>query len=253
MKRRSADNGVLAALPAGARAVLEPQLEFCEFRQGRVIYQPHDAIERMYFPIDGVLSILTVMADGAAVETATVGREGAVGLSSALAPVHSHGRTISQTPGAMFVLPSTAMRAVAAESAAVREVIVRYADVVLRQAQQSTACNILHDVEERFCRWLLTCDDRVQGARVELTQEFLAMMLGVQRTTVSQVASSLQAAGLIRYNRGRIDILDRPALELRSCECYDVVRRETRAFLPTAGDRLTPTTSEDSAEIADAS
>lgn len=237
-------------MPAGVRASLAADLSLVELRQGDLVFEPDAPVDRAFFPVTGVLSVLTVLQDGSAVETATVGREGAVGLSAALASVRSHGRTIAQTPAAAYRAPEEVLRALAAESAPLRELIVAYGDLSLSQAQQSTACNISHDVEERFCRWLLTCDDRVRGARVELTQEFLAMMLGVQRTTVSQVASQLQAAGLIRYNRGRIDILDRPELERRSCECYDVIRRRTREFLPLSASGLTPTTREDSAELA---
>ena len=238
-------------MPAGVRAALEPDLTLVEMRQGDVVFEPEAAVECAFFPVTGVLSALTLLQDGSAVETATVGREGAVGLSSALTTTRSHGRVIAQTPATVFRVKDAVLRTLAAESAPLRELIVAYADLMLAQAQQSTACNISHDVEERFCRWLLTCDDRVRGARVELTQEFLAMMLGVQRTTVSQVASQIQAAGLIRYNRGRIDILDRPELERRSCECYDAIRRRTRAFLPLPASGLTPTTREESAELAE--
>ena len=241
MKRRSSDNAVVAALPAGPRAVLQEELRLREFAQGEVFYDAGSPIRDVHFPVDGVLSVMTVMRNGAAVETATVGREGAVGLSGGLAPLFAHGRVIGQAPGAVFSAPAEVLRRLAAESAPLRELIVRYAEGVLAQAQQSVACNTLHDVEERFCRWILTCDDRVQGPRVNLTQEFLAVMLGVQRTTVSQVASTLQAEGLIRYSRGRIDILDRAALERRACECYGVIRRTMRTMLPAVDDALVPT------------
>ncbi len=249
MKLSFSDNALLAAMPAGVRAMIEPELELRPFGHGFPFYEPEAAIERVWFPLDGVISIVTVMADGSSVETATVGREGAIGLGSVIAPIRAHGRTIGQAPGQTVSLPSEMLRRLAIESAPLRELAMRYYEVVLAQAQQSVACNTLHDVEERLCRWILTCDDRVRGGRVELTQEFLAMMLGVQRTTVSQVASGLQAAGLIRYNRGRIDILDRPGLLLRACECYEVLRRRARAFLPQSADAATPTTAKESAEL----
>lgn len=241
MRRRSLDNGLIAALPAPIRAALERELHLREFGHGHVFYEPGSAIRDVHFPVDGVLSVLTVMADGSAVETATVGREGAVGLNASLTPIRAHGRVIGQAPGAVFSAPSDALARLADASAEVRALIVGYGEVALAQAQQSVACNTLHTVEERFCRWILTCDDRVQGGRVDLTQEFLAMMLGVQRTTVSQAASSLQASGVIRYNRGRIDILDRPALERRSCECYAAVLRATQRLVPKSAEALTPT------------
>ena len=241
MRRRSSDNALVAALPAAARAALDGELQLCEFGHGHVFYEPGAAIRDVHFPVDGVLSVLTVMSDGAAVETATVGCEGAVGLSSCLTPTWAHGRVIGQAPGAVFSAPSDVLRRIAADSPEVRGLIVAYMEVALAQAQQSVACNTLHGVEARFCRWLLTCDDRVRGGRVDLTQEFLALMLGVQRTTVSQVASSLQAAGLIRYNRGRIDILDRAELEGRACECYEAVRRSLERLTPRSVEALTPT------------
>lgn len=249
MAKQSDENAILAAMPVGVRAALEPELTPEGFGHGRLFYRPGEPIRTAYFPVDGVLSIVTEMADGAAVETATVGRESATGLSAALAPISAHGRTIGQAPGVVLSAPVETLRRLAAESAPLRELFVRVGEVTLSQAQQSVACNILHDVEERFCRWLLTCDDRVKGGRVDLTQEFLAMMLGVQRTTVSQVAAQLQAAGLIRYARGRIEILDRAGLKLRSCECYEVVRGKMRAFLPASADALTPTTSLDEANL----
>lgn len=241
MKRRSSDNALVAAMPAAVRTALDGELQLREFGHGYVFYEPGAAIRDVHFPVDGVLSVLTVMADGAAVETATVGREGAAGLSSGLTPIWAHGRVIGQAPGAVFSAPSDVLRRIATESLELRSLIVGYMEVGLAQAQQSVACNTLHSVEARFCRWILTCDDRVQGRRVELTQEFLAMMLGVQRTTVSQVASALQAAGVIRYNRGRIDIVDRPELEGRACECYAAVRRTMERLTPRSAEALTPT------------
>ncbi len=228
-------------MPAGVRAALEPELRPISFGHGHLFHAPDTLIDEMHFPVDGVVSVLTELADGSAVETATIGREGVVGFASAFLPIRAHGRTIGQAPGAAFAVPSALVRSLAAESAPLRALVVGYGELVLAQSQQSAACNISHDVEERFSRWLLTCDDRVRGGRVDLTQEFLAMMLGVQRTTVSQVASTLQAAGLIRYNRGRIDILDRAGLEQRSCECYAAIRRRMRRFLPAEADGLTPT------------
>ena len=249
MKRRSADNAVIAALPAAARLALDGELQLREFGHGDVLYEPGAPIRDLHFPVDGVLSVITVMSDGSAVETATVGREGAVGLSSCLAPIWSHGRVIGQAPGAVFSAPNDVLRRLAAESGEVRGVIAGFMEATLAQAQQSVACNTLHGVEQRFCRWLLTCDDRVRGSRVELTQEFLAMMLGVQRTTVSQVASTLQAAGVIRYNRGRIDILDRPELERRACECYAAVRRTLERVAARSAEALTPSLGANASEL----
>ena len=242
-------NAVLESMPSGVRAALEPELKAVEFGHGHVFYKRGDLIETIHFPVDGVISVVTELTDGTSVETATVGRDGAVGLASALAPVKAHGLTIGQAPGMVLSAPTENLRRLAAESAPLRQLCVCYGDVLLAQAQQSVACNVLHDVEERFCRWLLMCDDRVVGGRVDLTQEFLAMMLGVQRTTISQVAGGLQAAGLIRYSRGRIDILDRAGLMLRGCECYETVRRLMREALPASVETLTPTSHRDEATL----
>ncbi|OYX33094.1 MAG: Crp/Fnr family transcriptional regulator, partial [Caulobacterales bacterium 32-69-10] len=165
-------------------------------------------------------------------------RESAVGLVAALTPISAFSRVIGQARGTASRIDAVRLRALAHSSPVLRDVIVRHCDALLASAQQSVACNALHDVEERFCRWLLTCQDRTSEEELSLTQEFLAMMLGVQRTTVSQVASMLQGDGLIRYQRGRMVIVNRPGLERRACECYGRVRAHSEQILPPspAGD-----------------
>jgi len=233
MKRDEMTNALVCALDLETFDRLAPHFEVAPFERGHVFYQPGDPVDRVYFPHKGVVSVLSVMADGAAVETSTVGRESAVGLLAALAHVAAFSRVIGQTSGVASSIDAARLRRLAEESPRLRSVIVRHCDALLAQAQQSVACNALHDVEERFCRWLLTCSDRSDGGEMRLTQEFLAMMLGVQRTTVSQVASTLQEAGAIRYQRGRVTITDRDALMRRSCECYERLRGHIARVLPT--------------------
>jgi hypothetical protein len=155
-------------------------------------------------------------------------------LLAALSRVTAFSRIVGQSAGEVSFIRASKLRAISTESPSLRDVIVRHCDALLANAQQSVACNALHDVEERFSRWLLTCHDRHDGDELNVTQEFLAMMLGVQRTTVTQVAGMLQEAGLIRYHRGRVTIVDRAGLERRACECYGLVKRHAEAVLPDA-------------------
>jgi CRP-like cAMP-binding protein len=232
MDRNSLRNALLCALDTATYDALAPHLSRVGFQRGDVFYQPGQAVDAVYFPHSGVASLLSVMEDGSAIETSTVGRESAVGLAAALTPVASFGRVVGQVSGEASRIDAGRLRRIAAGSPRLREAVVRHLDALLAGAQQSVACNALHDVEERFCRWLLTCHDRSDRDELQLTQEFLAMMLGVQRTTVSQVASLLQDAGLIRYQRGRMTILDRAGLERRACECYRRIRAHAERALP---------------------
>jgi len=227
-------NALICALDGATYRELEPHLDEVDFARGEVIYEPGQPVDRVYFPNSGVVSVITAMQDGSAVETGTVGRESAVGLMAGLTEVAAFSRMVGQTNGHAAVIESALLRRVAERSPRLRQAIVRHCDALLAQAQQSVACNALHDVEERFCRWLLTCQDRSDTDEMPLTQEFLAMMLGVQRTTVTQVAQILQEAGVIRYQRGRVAVCDRRALEGRACECYRRVRDHAALVLPPA-------------------
>lgn len=234
MERTDLTNGLICALDIRTYDELAPHLTHREFDRGDVFYEPGDAIQHVYFPHRGVISLLSVLEDGSAIETSTVGRESAVGLLAGLTPLQSFSRAVGQSPGLVSRIEASRLRALAAGSPILRDIITRHCDALLANAQQSVACNALHDVEERFCRWLLTCHDRAEGDELSVTQEFLAMMLGVQRTTVTQVAGMLQDAGLIRYQRGRMTIVDRLGLERRACECYHAVRRHADRVLPAS-------------------
>jgi CRP-like cAMP-binding protein len=226
-------NRLLAALPPLDFGLVAPHLTTIELERGRLLYDPGDRIDVVYFPQDGVISLMTLMENGAAIESATIGCEGALGLMAAVAPRQSLSRAIVQTPCRASRVSAAALHEVWEKSPRVRELIDNHNEALFGHAIQSVACNALHSVEARFCRWLLTCHDRISTDTVALTQEFLADMLGVQRTTVTAVARALQEKGFIRYRRGVVDIIDRAGLEAMTCECYDAIRRTYERLLPT--------------------
>lgn len=226
-------NAILKALPHEDFGLLAPHLSHVSLEKGRLLYDPGDPIDTVYFPNNCVISLMTLMDNGAAIESSTIGREGALGLGVAVAPRQSLSRAIVQVAGDCSRISGAALQEAYDASPRLRILIDRHADALYGHAIQSVACNALHTVEARFSRWLLTCHDRIDDNTVGLTQEFLADMLGVQRTTVTAVAGVLQAKGLIRYRRGIVDILDRPGLEALTCECYGAVRRLYERLLPT--------------------
>src|SRR5262245_54278874 len=217
-------NRFLAALRAQDFALVAPHLRSVSLQHGAALHEPGDDIEHVYFPQSGMISLVVVMRNGATVETATVGRGGAVGTSAGLGSRCAFGRAVVQLPGAAASIPVSAFHAIADKNPAIRSLVVRYNDLLIRQIQQSVACNALHSLEARLCRWLLQTHDCVDGDVVPLTQEFLGQMLGVRRTTVTIAARLLQATGMISYRRGHIHILDRAAIEKLACECYTAVR-----------------------------
>ena len=225
-------NRLIETLPAEDLGLVSPHLTLIDLERGRLLYDPGDAIDMIYFPHDGVISLMTLMENGAAIESATIGREGALGLMAAVAPRQSLSRAIVQTPTRAARISAGQLHEAWKKSPRIRTLVDRHTEALYGHAIQSVACNALHSVEARFCRWLLTCHDRISTDTVALTQEFLADMLGVQRTTVTAVARGLQAKGAIRYRRGVVDIIDRPVLEQIACECYGVIRRNYERLLP---------------------
>jgi CRP-like cAMP-binding protein len=220
----SAPNRLLSALAQADFALLSPHLREAHFQQGAMLQEAGDLIEQIYFPRTGMISLLAVMRNGDGVECATIGREGAVGAMSGLGSRRSMSRAVMQIEGDSSQISPSNFRAAIESSGAIRDLVVRYNDVQLALVHQTAGCNALHDVEQRLCRWLLQTHDRCGSDAIPLTQKFLSEMLGVQRTHVTAIAQSLQSAGLIEYRRGRIDIIDRKALERKSCECYETVR-----------------------------
>ncbi|MFI4950081.1 MAG: Crp/Fnr family transcriptional regulator [Caulobacterales bacterium] len=228
----SVQNRLLDGLPAEDLSLIAPYFVQIELERGRLLYDPGDRIDTVYFPHDGVISLMTLMESGAAIESATIGREGALGLMAAVAPRTSLSRAIVQTPTRAARIGAGHLHEAWEKSPRIRTLVDRHTEALYGHAIQSVACNALHSVEARFCRWLLTCHDRIASDTVALTQEFLADMLGVQRTTVTAVARALQEKGAIRYRRGVVDIIDRGLLEQLACECYGVIRRTYERLLP---------------------
>lgn len=230
-----AGNRLLASLKPAERSMLEPAMQAVLLHRGDVLFEPGQDVTHTHFPGPGVVASLVVtMSDGRAVETATIGREGAIGGIISAGHKPAFARAVVQIGGIALRLETMALEAAKERSSIIRDLFSRYADTLLAQTMQSVACNALHPIDARLCRWLLTTHDRVDSDEIALTQEYLAEMLGVQRTTVSGVARLLQERGLISYSRGRMVILDRPAIEASACECYNDVQNHVRAVLPDA-------------------
>ena len=230
-------NRLLSALPAEVFERLVPDLRTIPMELRQPLHHAGEPMQYVYFPNDGMASITALLPSGLMVEAATVGDEGAVGLEAFLVddPV-SAGESMIQIPGTSAeVLPVKAFRSELAQGGAFQHILGRYAQSLVVQMMHVTACNALHSVEERCCRWLLMVHDRVRQDSFMLTHEFLAVMLGVRRPTVSTVAASLQSAGLIRYSHGQMTIVDRKALERAACECYEVMRQRMGAVLSDDG------------------
>jgi CRP-like cAMP-binding protein len=218
-------NRFLGTLPPHDFSLLAPHLRTVALERGAILHDAGEEIERVYFPQSGMISLVAVMADGRTVETATVGRAGVIGASAGLGARLAVSTAIVQLSGTAAWISAAQFRAVANQSKTIRDLIVRCNDLLLGQVQQSVVCNAVHSLEARLCSWLLQTHDCTGGEAMPLTQELLAQILGVRRTTVTIAARLLQNAGLIRYRRGHVQILDRAALEDISCECYAVVRQ----------------------------
>jgi CRP-like cAMP-binding protein len=226
---------LLVSLPGKDLALLSPHLKDIVLERGSVLQEQGEGVERVYFPHDGIISLLAVMRQGDAIETATIGYEGAVGAFAGFGSRRAQTRAVVQVSGSASRIAASRFRKIAEDSDAVCKIIVRYGEMLLIQIQQTAACNALHPVEARLSRWLLQARDRLESNNIKLTHEFLSQMLGVRRTTVTVVANMLQQAGLIRYHRGHIEIVDRGGLEARACECYDAIRRQVEELTPAAG------------------
>ena len=220
-------NRLLAALPPADFAILAPHLTETTLERGSVLAEVGQPIKRVVFPHGGLVSLLGVLPEGHAVDTAMIGREGAIGLSAGLGSQAAVSRAVVQLPGGAAQIAPARLAEAATQSKAVRDMIVRYGDALLAQVQQSVVCNTVHHVQERLCRWLVQAHDRIEGDTIPLTQEFLSGLLGVQRTTVTAICRMLQAEGIIDVRRGRILVRNVGALSRKSCGCYAVVRRLT--------------------------
>jgi CRP-like cAMP-binding protein len=220
----SGRNRLLAALTPADFSLLASKLKNISLSQGELLQEAGEPIKHVYFPQSGMISLLTVMQNGSAVETATVGREGAMGAMSGLGSRIAPYRAVVRIEGAASRIAAAPFEAAVNGSASIKELIVRYSDFLMIMIQQSAGCSALHSLEKRLCRWLLQAQDRNDGIRLPVTQELLSQLLGVRRTTLTITARNLQTAGLIRYRRGLIEIVDRGGLETKACECYDLIR-----------------------------
>ena len=225
------DNRLLGALETASRKRIDPHLEPIRLKLGTIVCEAGGVLKHAYFPQGSVLSLLTVLENGSAIETANIGREGAFGLFAAMYSRASFNRCLVQLEGAMVRCPIELLQSEFKRSEHVRDLFVSYSETLLSQVQQTVACNAMHTTEEKMCRWLLMMHDRADGEALPYTHEFLSHMLGANRKSVTLAAQSMQTAGLISYRRGKIQVLDRPGLEKASCECYAIVRERFDAFL----------------------
>lgn len=213
----------LSALPAADRKRIEPHLNERPFTQGQMLYDAGEALDEVWFPLNGVVSLMTVLSEDHMVETAAIGREGLVGVTCGPLNARASSRAIAQLDGSAACCPADVFSDALSRSEAMRQALSRFTESLFAQVQQTAACNAQHRLDERMARWLLTLHDRADGDRVRLTQSDIAGMLGVRRATVSEVGSEIEDKGLIRRGRGWIEVLDRPGLEKASCGCYALI------------------------------
>jgi len=224
-------NQLLAALSQAELARLEPHLELVQMPLGKVIYEPGDVLPYVYFPIDSIVSLLYVMADGSSAEISVVGNDGIIGIALFMGGETTPSRAIVQSAGKAFRLIGKRLKDEFHRNGALQIVLLRYTQALLTQMAQTAVCNRHHSVDQQLCRWLLLSLDRLPSNTLHMTQALIADMLGVRREGVTEAAGKLQKVGVIRYARGEITVLDRPKLEELCCECYAVVKRETDRLL----------------------
>lgn len=224
-------NHLLHALPDAEWQRWLPELQHVDMALGQVLYEAGATMNHVYFPITAIVSLLYVLEDGASAEIAVVGNEGLVGISLFMGGGSTSSRAVVQSAGHGFRM-SAAVLQEEFKLAPVLHLLLRYTQALITQMAQTAVCNRHHTLDQQLCRWLLLSLDRLNGQELVMTQELIANMLGVRREGVTEGALKLQKAGLIRYTRGRITVLDRPGLERRSCECYVVVKKEYDRLLP---------------------
>jgi CRP-like cAMP-binding protein len=226
------ENQLLAALTQDDWLRWEPELERIEMPLGHVLYESGVAMRYVCFPATAIVSLLYVLEDGDSAEIAVVGNEGVVGISLFMGGESTPSRAVVQSAGYGYRLPSRVIKADFERSPRIMHMMLRYTQALITQMAQTAVCNRHHSLDQQLCRWLLLSLDRLQGNKLVMTQELIANMLGVRREGVTEAALKLQRAGLISYSRGHIQVLDRPGLESRTCECYSVVKKEYDRLLP---------------------
>ncbi len=229
---RPRQNHLLDALPASDYERIAEHLELVPLKLGDVLYEPGVRMRYVYFPTTAIVSLLYVMEDGASAEIAIVGNEGILGISLFMGGDTTPSRALVQSAGYGFRLKAQHLKEEFQRFGPTTHLLLRYTQALITQMAQTAVCNRHHSVDQQLCRWLLLSLDRLASNELLMTQELIANMLGVRREGVTEAAGKLQDAGLIRYRRGKITVLDRPGLEARSCECYQVVKTEFDRLLP---------------------
>jgi CRP-like cAMP-binding protein len=227
-----ASNHLVAALPADDFARWLPLLEPVELQLGQVLYESGATQSHAYFPTTAIVSLLYVTVEGQSAEMAVVGNDGVVGIALFMGGNTTPNRAVVQSAGLAYRMKAQSLQAEFHDSVPVMHLLLRYTQALVTQIAQTAVCNRHHSVDQQLCRWLLLSLDRLEGPQLTMTQELIANMLGVRREGVTEAALKLQRDGLIRYARGHIEVLDRPGLEHRACECYGVVAAEYIRLLP---------------------
>ena len=220
-------NHLLASLPMSVKKQFFPRLELVELELGDVIYESGHPQEFVYFPTNCIISLVYVTLDGASAEVSVVGYEGMVGVAVFMGGESTPSQAVMQSKGFAYRMTSMELMSEFNANAAVRVLMLRFTQALITQIAQTAVCNRHHSIDQQLCRWLLLSLDRLQGNCLKMTQELIARMLGVRREGVTEAAGKLQKLGVIRYHRGQITVIDKPALEVLCCECYAVVKRET--------------------------
>lgn len=221
-----AENRLLAALPAEEYGALRPHLEQVYFSLGESIYEPDRQMNHIFFPTTCIISLLYTMENGSSAEIGVVGNEGVVGIALFMGGKTTPNHALVQSAGNALRMKADALRDKFILGGSFQHLLLRYTQALITQISQTAVCNRLHSVERQLCRWILLSHDRLQSNELRMTQELISNMLGVRREGVTNAARRLQAAGTIKYSRGRITILDRQGLEATVCECYQVVKDE---------------------------
>jgi CRP-like cAMP-binding protein len=227
-------NHLLAALPAGDFEPIRARLKLVPLVLGEVLYESGGRQRAVYFPTSAIVSLLYTLADGASAEIAVVGNEGIIGVSLFMGGGTTPSRAVVQSAGYAYRLSGKVLKEEFTRGGAMQHLLLRYTQALLTQMAQTAVCNRHHSLDQQLCRWLLLSLDRLIGNKLVMTQELIANMLGVRREGVTEAAGNLQDAGLIKYSRGHITVLDRTGLEARTCECYAVVKKEFDRLLPVS-------------------
>lgn len=225
-------NQLLAALPDAEWQRWQPHIAVVDLKLGQVLYESGGTMQHVFFPVNAIVSLLYVLENGSSTEIAVVGNEGMVGVSLFMGGETTPSRAVVQIAGKCVRLSAYHLKKEFENSLPVMHLLLRYTQALITQMTQTAVCNRHHSVDQQLCRWLLLSIDRLQGSHLVMTQKLIANMLGVRRVGVTEAAGHLQKSGLISYSRGKIEVLDRPGLELRSCECYAVVKKEYDRLLP---------------------